>query len=75
MHGTGIDKCHQAELADAGQPPHRGRVEERPHAGRERHGDPRGNPHALRVGFKCHQFRQVCQRHGWLRGIVGFRPA
>ena len=74
MHGAWIDERHEAKLADPGQPPHLGRVEERPHAVGERHGDPRRNPHALRMGFKRYQFRQVCQRHRRLHG-TGVRSA
>jgi hypothetical protein len=57
MNGTWVDQCNKPKLADPGQPPHLSRVEERPHAGCQRHRDSGGDPHALRVGFECHEFR------------------
>ena len=43
--GGRVDEAHQAQLADLRQPAERGRVDQPPHARRERHIDARRNPH------------------------------
>ena len=44
--GGRIDQPHQAQLADLREPAKAGRVDQPPHARRERHVDARRNPHA-----------------------------
>ena len=46
VHGARVDQRHEAELRDAGETPHLGRVEQRSHPWREGGGITGRNPHA-----------------------------
>ena len=59
VDGRRIDQRHQAELADAGQAAEIGRVDQLPHAGRQRHVDLGRNPHQPAAGVQGDDFGNV----------------
>ena len=68
VDGRRIDQRHQAQLADARQAAEIGRVDQLPHAGRQRHVDLGRNAHQAPAGVQGDDFGNVengCRPNDW----------
>ena len=59
-----VDGGDEPELADPGEPPQRGRVDQRPDSRRDGHGHARRDADAIGTPVEGHEFGQLGEGHG-----------